>query len=144
MRIQNPRIRSCANPQLFKWLFQFFSCQIFLVHFLKIHISSIFSKVNQKNWQLKDLNCHLNCWTISLLVMRRFLNYTKFHCLFNDRKCTKLWQPAPSLWGGGVKATFRQCLKKHVFFWFFPSVTQWQSDLVNQRIRDSVTQWLSD
>ena len=35
-----------------------------------------------------------------LLVMWRFLNYTKFHYSFIDRNCRKLWQSA-SLWGGG-------------------------------------------
>ena len=55
------------------------------------------SKMYQKNWQLKNWNCHPNRWTNLLLVMRRFLNYTKFHSSVIDRKCRKLWQPAPSL-----------------------------------------------
>ena len=43
-----------------------------------------FQKWTKKNLQLKFWNCHPNLWTISLLLMRRFLNYTQFHCSFND------------------------------------------------------------
>ena len=53
MQIQNPRIRSCANPQQFRWLFQFFSCQIFFVHFLKYTFQVFFQ--NQKKLATKRL-----------------------------------------------------------------------------------------
>ena len=98
MEILNPRIKSCAILQRVRWIFQFFGCQIILVHFWKkTSFVFFFQKWTKKIWQLKNWNCHPNRWTISLLVMRRFLNYTKFHCYFNDRKCRKLWRPAPSL-----------------------------------------------
>ena len=78
----------------------FFSCQFCLVHFEKRMFCPFFSKGNKLNLATKNGNYHWNPWTIPLLVMLRFSNYPKFHCSFIDRKCGKLWQPAPSLWGG--------------------------------------------
>ena len=49
-------------------------------------------KLATKNW-----NYHQNCWTIMLLAVGQFSNYTKFHCSFIVRKSWKFRQPALSL-----------------------------------------------
>ena len=71
--------------------FVFLAAKFFLFTFEKKHICVFFQKWTKKNWQLKNWNDHPNPWTISLLVMRWFLNYAKIHCSFIDRKCRKLW-----------------------------------------------------
>ena len=98
MQIWNARIRSCAILQR---LWCFFVCflvaKFFWFTFEKKDVLSFFQKWTKKNWQLKNWYYHPNPRTISLLVIRRFSNYAKFHCSSIDRKCKKLWQPAPSL-----------------------------------------------
>ena len=53
MRIKNPRIRSCAILQRFRWLC-FFSCQIFLFN-LEKNKFVFFSRLNKKKFATKKL-----------------------------------------------------------------------------------------
>ena len=100
MWIQNPGIRSCAILQRFRCFFVcFLVANFFFFHFWKYTGFVYFFKSEQtKLGHFKNWNYHPNIWTILLLVMWRFSNYAKLHCSLIDRKCRKLWQPAPSLW----------------------------------------------
>ena len=79
MLIENPHIRSCAISNDSDFFFFSFNGQFFLFTFEKNHVLQFFSKVNKKIWQVKKQNDHSNCWTILLLVMWRFLNYTEIY-----------------------------------------------------------------
>ena len=63
------KLRNSPTIQIFS--FCFFRSLLFLFTLKKMSL-----KVTTKIWQLKNLNYNPNRWTILLLVMRRFLNYT--------------------------------------------------------------------
>ena len=70
---KSPNHKLCNSPMIQIILLVFY-CLDFIVHFW---IFFFFKSEEKKNWQLKNQNDHPNCGTILLLVMRRFLNYTK-------------------------------------------------------------------
>ena len=83
----NPRIRSCAILQWLRLFFSFLINHSVLVHFLKEkNIWLLYSMVNRK------LAIKKPKWPSKSSL--RYFNYTNF---LIDRKCRKLWQPAPSL-----------------------------------------------
>ena len=89
-KFKSPHQELCNSPTI-QIKISFFQMPKFFGSLLKKYMFCVFfQKWIKKIWQLKKLNCHPNRWTNSLLVMRRFSNYTKFHCSVFDRKCRKL------------------------------------------------------
>ena len=78
MRIQNPRVRSCAILQLLRCFFFVFLLDTFFLFTFECVLQCVL-QVNKKKMQRKNRNDHLNHWTILLLVMRQLLNYTEFY-----------------------------------------------------------------
>ena len=93
---KSPHQILCNSPKIQMFFFVFL-IEIFFPLLKKYMFCVFFQKWTEKIWQLKNWNYHPNPWTILLLVIRRFSNYAQFYCSFIDRKCRKLWQPAPSL-----------------------------------------------
>ena len=81
---KSPHQRLCNSPTIQMFFVVVFLVTTFFWFTFQVRNPIFFlsSKVNKKIQQLIKQNYHPNCWTVSLLVMQRFLNYAKFYLFF--------------------------------------------------------------